>query len=62
MDRKGDGFFYLGHRDPKWTWHIDDGNIQVWMEDLWIWKEWKVYQYLETFFLQWDTYYFQQKM
>ena len=28
-----------GYKVPKWTWNMDDGNLWVWMEEFWIWKE-----------------------
>ena len=42
----------MEYKDLEWTW----------MKEFWIWKKWKVYQHLETLFLQWDIYYFEYKM
>ena len=52
----------MEYKDLEWMWKRKDEKLQVWKEELWIWKKRKVYQHLETLFVQWDTYYFQHKM
>ena len=56
--KEGMNDLMVEHKDLEWTWKRKDGKLQVWKEELWIWKKWKVYQHLEILFLQWDTYHF----